>query len=506
MPRKPGKLSKPSYREDRVAWNLAWERENDALYGTDQRFVLKPGQPIPDIMSRNIPESVYDGMVADNPIQNTLSFHNQICVLQHDLTKKVSVRYGQYDFENRWTEKCTPKEREKWVLEGLVRTCEATHDFEGFRRYCPEITIARMNFESGKGFLDLVQMLVLEDIEKVPDEVRKVPNPIWEAMNGSITGTDKKSSPGRQMAQRINDIHRVAFLTMFVWNTLLAFYGESQEYGSMKTSKYDKPSSEVRESRIRNSDTGQSKISKDVIKEHVELDRNTHRGCITCSKTAELAGVNKLQQCKKCLNIGRDVYYCSKECQTKDWRSGRPPHKAICGKPNALVDMVTNPSPPTKSVPETDSSPVPEPSQPEAATRILDYFNVVGKEPKPGYTRSPALLHQLKQLRKEPKADYFIIAPSPYGIACRGLWTRIVFRICLSRVICEHNPHQVCIMYKLLLPIAVSIPKVGMEGLRQQLKREYRVDVELEPAVDDSEIEMMKESTRGRVKSLMGID
>ncbi|THU93638.1 hypothetical protein K435DRAFT_188511 [Dendrothele bispora CBS 962.96] len=54
MPRKPGKLSKPSYREDRVAWNLAWERENDALYGTDQRFVLKPGQPIPDI-----PENMY---------------------------------------------------------------------------------------------------------------------------------------------------------------------------------------------------------------------------------------------------------------------------------------------------------------------------------------------------------------------------------------------------------------------------------------------------------------
>jgi len=313
MPRKASTtLSKPSYREDRIAWNLAWEREHDALYGRDQTFSLKPGKQIVD-MFKNIP---LDDMLNDASLQFNLQFHHQICILQRDLTQKVSSRFGQHDFENRWMQKCTPKEREKWVLEGLVRTCEANPDFESFRRFCPEITIARMDFKSGKGFLDLVQGLILDDAEKVPEDIRKVPNPIWDAMNG---GNSKNATPKQELLQRANDTYRTAFLTMFVWNTLLAFvqlsfspqrlcadihlqYGESQEYGVLKTS--DNESRKLREY-FRGKDSNQVKVYRDAFK-------NAHRGCTACGKTPEHAGVSKLQRCTKCMKIGRDVYYCSK--------------------------------------------------------------------------------------------------------------------------------------------------------------------------------------------------
>ncbi|KAK7463028.1 hypothetical protein VKT23_007611 [Stygiomarasmius scandens] len=147
MPRNAStRLSRPSYHENRVAWNLAWECENRILYGTEQTFSLTSGRPVIDILK----DDPFDKMLKDSSLQ--FQFHHQICILQRDLTQKVSSRFGQHDFENRWTNKCTPKDREKWVLEGLVRTCEVNPDFEDFRNFCPEITIARMNFQSGKGF------------------------------------------------------------------------------------------------------------------------------------------------------------------------------------------------------------------------------------------------------------------------------------------------------------------------------------------------------------------
>ncbi|KAL0569105.1 hypothetical protein V5O48_012866 [Marasmius crinis-equi] len=42
-----------------------------------------------------------------------------------------------------------------------------------------------------------------------------------------------------------------------------------------------------------------------------------------------------LKACKPCLDIGRRVLYCSRECQTVDYRTGTDhssPHKQICGK------------------------------------------------------------------------------------------------------------------------------------------------------------------------------
>ncbi|KAJ7048292.1 hypothetical protein C8F01DRAFT_1192575, partial [Mycena amicta] len=44
-----------------------------------------------------------------------------------------------------------------------------------------------------------------------------------------------------------------------------------------------------------------------------------------CSKTQPVT----FQRCKPCIEkLGLDVYYCSRECQTEDWKDG---HKAICG-------------------------------------------------------------------------------------------------------------------------------------------------------------------------------
>ncbi|KAK7463029.1 hypothetical protein VKT23_007612 [Stygiomarasmius scandens] len=285
---------------------------------------------------------------------------------------------------------------------------------------------------------------------------------------------------------------------MFVWNTLLAFYDESEEYHVMKTRGSE--SRELQEY-YRNENSYQARAYRDALKD-------AHRACSACCKTPELAGVNKLRRCTRCMDIGRNVYYCSKECQRKDWKSGRPPHKTICGNPTALADIVTGTSPLPAETPDSDDSrrrPSPE-TRPTHS--ILDYFRIAYSDPpNPDYTRSPALLHQLKLLKKDSLVDYFLITPWPdpdYGITLSNLVDRVVFKTNLAMGIAQHSPTAVQVMYKLLSPIAETFPNVGKEGLEQQLKREYGIDMELEPTMSDLELSMSRQAIGGLINDLVG--
>ncbi|KAF5369043.1 hypothetical protein D9758_003095 [Tetrapyrgos nigripes] len=455
------KSSRPSYKENRAAWNQAWEREQDALYGTDITFSLKPGRPVMKLLD-DIPEAMIGIAMHDSLLQNLHVIQSQICTLQRDLSRKAAERCAQDDFEYHWTQKCTAKEREKWILEGLVRTCEASPDLEGYRRYCPEVTIARLNRQSGKGFLDLLGKLVLQDIEKVPDKARTVPNPIWDAMNSV-----KDNSPGRRVMQRMNDVQRTAFLTYFVWNTLLAFYSESEEYGLIKTSTTG--GSQVFKETVQQ-DERFSKIYNQVRKETKVNSQNAHRGCNTCGLSAERAGVPRLSACTKCKAMGRDVFYCSKACQVKDWKTGHPPHKTICGNTFALADAVIG-----------SNSTIPDEKGKSKLNAKEDDGKRRWNEPEDGYIRSPALLHQLKLLDENHNVDYILVRPYPQhdrGIIIPDPIGKIFFMVMLQRVVCRFAPQEVCRMYNMLLPSASKAPGIGEEGLKKQLKREYGVDID----------------------------
>ncbi|KAF5391107.1 hypothetical protein D9757_003178 [Collybiopsis confluens] len=395
----------------------------------------------------------------DSLLQNVHVIQSQLCTLQRDLSKKISKRYAEDDFVHQWTEVCTQKEREKWILEGLVRTCDASPDFEAHRRYCPEITMRRLNVVSGRGFLNLIEKLTLQDIDKVPDNFRRVPNPVWEAMN------DGRKDPKKAIYIRLTDTQRTSFLTFFVWNTLLAFYGEKEEYGLMKTSGGRSFPQEFKESAQEDKELAQA--LKDVCKEVKATHADAQRGCMTCELTAERAGVKVLLACQKCKSMGRSVYYCGRECQVKDWKSGRPPHKTICGNTKALADAIMGDSGSSDTQTRTESG--------EGARKPMF------KNPSPGYTRSPALLHQMKMLEENPNLDYALIRTEPHpdhGVMLADPMGKLYFRIMLNRAVKSFSPREVCQMYNLLLPMAERAPGIGKAGLKRQLKREYNVDID----------------------------
>ncbi|KAF9066790.1 hypothetical protein BDP27DRAFT_987919 [Rhodocollybia butyracea] len=498
MPRgkSTAKASKPSWKEDRVAWNKYWEREHDALYGSDPSFTVKKDQKIIKLQD-TLPDAFFTTQIQDSLLHNAHVMQDELCTLQRDLSREVSKHYAEDDFVDRWTNICTKTDREKWILEGLFRTCEASPDFEDYRRFCPELTMNRLNAQSGRGFLDLMQKLTLQDIDIIPNDFQKIPNPVWEAMN------DGHNDPKKKVNARRMDLQRTTFLTFFVWNTLLAFFGGREEYGLIKSGK-SSISQELKDS-LQN-DERLTKILKNSQKEVKANNALAERGCRACGLTAERAGVRVLLACQKCNLIGRGVYYCNKQCQVQDWKNGRPPHKTICGNNAALKDAILSPG----SQSSKGKSKAAVQSDGDSDNDSDDEDKPFWEEPKPGYIRSPALLHQMKFLEENRGVDYVFVRPEPHpdhGIALPHPMGKLMFTILLNRAVSEFAPVEVVRMYDMLLPAAEKAPGIGEVGLKKQLMREYNIDIdEWQPIVQKRADEELKKQGKTKEESQNELD
>lgn len=100
------------------------------------------------------------------------------------------------------------------------------------------------------------------------------------------------------------------------------------------------------------------------------------------------------------------------------------------------------------------------------------------RKPKPGHSRSPALLHQLRMLDKEETKDYFFIFPRPDSDVAIRLPDRSAFWPVFLRVICDFDPMGVLVLHKMLKSTASSIPGYGEDGLKKQLFKEFGVDID----------------------------
>ncbi|KAL0565533.1 hypothetical protein V5O48_016488 [Marasmius crinis-equi] len=102
-----------------------------------------------------------------------------------------------------------------------------------------------------------------------------------------------------------------------------------------------------------------------------------------CSNWEEPGG-EKFKRCARCYNEQKRVwFYCSRECQIKDWRVN---HKAICGKPIAVEAA----------------------QQAFVARKPGDAPEVRQVGPtKDGFKRSPALVEHVHKLNLHPTVDFY---------------------------------------------------------------------------------------------------
>ncbi|KAE9401834.1 hypothetical protein BT96DRAFT_1017938 [Gymnopus androsaceus JB14] len=317
-------------------------------------------------------------------------------ILQRDLSRESAFRFAKNNFESEW-KSCTSETREKWILEGLVRTCQSSPDFEERRRLCPEVTLPRLN-SKGKGqpFLDLLRALCLDDIDTVPSSPKPFPSDAFDRLSGHKISTQNR---GCQLFQLVTLTRRTHFLVMFLRSVFLAFHGESETYFLRRSAPISK------------SKPGMQQIAKEmgvsnkVVKRFVSefLSREVERSCQNCGLPARMIeGVTALVACSKCKSIGRLVHYCGRSCQVNDYKNGNPPHKQICGNKDALLDATLSP-------PESKAkAKVPQTSDKDESDDKPRW-----PAPQPGYTRSPALQYQLHLLEEHPDLHYVLVRPDP---------------------------------------------------------------------------------------------
>ncbi|KAJ7618730.1 hypothetical protein FB45DRAFT_932305 [Roridomyces roridus] len=419
----------PSFEVDRRGWNAAWERDLATIYGSGIPISYPNRRPIPSITS-GLPPQHYEMMLAEGNTANLQNMARQICVLQRDLTKSL-LSDLQRMISRRGGLGGVCKDREDLILEALVRACRASPDFEEHRK-CPELTLKRLNNDSGKGYIDLVKKLCHNDLERVPSDFKTVPNTVYD----QLTAAGRNAHPGELLAKKSLDASRTYLLTMVVWNVLLAYYGESERYGLDKGQRGTMEENKSMKEAFR-ADLG-SKAMKSAMSEVSANRENAEHHCTSCNLPASKLGLTTLSACQRCKAIDRLVYYCSKQCQTTDWKTGTPPHKTVCGKKGAVATALLSP----------------------VAAAEDDDDDLYGP-PVDGYTRSPALLHQLKLLQRKP-GDHGVMLQDPMG--------KLFFK--------TGAPSEVLMMYNLLEPTAKNAVGFGVDKLRAQLLKEYGVDVE----------------------------
>ncbi|KAF7375367.1 hypothetical protein MSAN_00424200 [Mycena sanguinolenta] len=286
--------------------------------------------------------------------------------------------------------------------------------------------------------------------------MKTVPNVVYD----QISALPDDPDVGMIVAKKSCDSVRAYLLTMVVWNVLLAFYGESETYGLLKGPREDR---------------GDLKFLKETFSDEIDVKRvvsetaanrqSAEHHCTSCGLPASRAGVATLLACQRCKAIGRLVFYCSKKCQATDWKTGRRPHKTVCGKVGAIRDAYLAPKEPELADEDDDD----------------DFFG----EPNPGYVRSPALLHQLQMLKENPGVDYVFIRPHPHedhGVMLQDPLGRMFFMLCMKRAVCDYSPRETFKMFQQLEPSARNAPGFSVAQLKNQFLKEYGIDVDVAKA------------------------
>ncbi|KAF7978199.1 hypothetical protein HWV62_1418 [Athelia sp. TMB] len=430
---------RPSLKADPDAWERSWQRELAHTYPAHLTC-------LPSRVSDLQPLAAL--MLDPRGRGRAAARFKEVCDLQADLTKMAAEKCTIAGFEGEWR-RSAPGARKRHYIAAMLAVCELP-DMENQRTYAPEVTLAAFEAGSGQGYLDILRKLIAFDSS---NSFVHLENPLIESMLGIEPPVDTSGSqPSDPMVhlQKSAIANRTLFITLVVWNILLSFYGESETLLQFKATK--EPKVTPAEMAVFN-DFGATSDSVAAARKEIMKNRKTAQSrCNACGKLQiELANV-PFKSCAKCLAAGAYTRYCSRECQVADWKTGTPPHRTVCGQPDALL------------------------AAPQAPATRREW------EPAaPGFRRSPALLHQMRLLDENPSIDYFFVQPYPlndYGVTIPNLVDKLVFLVGRSAAVNSGDARLLKVMYYQLAPYVKLSPGMSLELWRKQLLDEYGVDVE----------------------------
>ncbi|KAF7325536.1 SET domain-containing protein [Mycena kentingensis (nom. inval.)] len=421
--------TRPNKHTDTAAWNAHFER---AL-----AFKYRPhleGLPRPRISPAADPE------LAEQLLGTTESVV-ELNMTITPLSKELMDKEGKLilraidclvdrGFEKVWAGMGKAK-RAELLLEGLYRGAYMCPR-ENSREVCPEMTIAGLASDGQFGLISMLKAVIAHD----------------PTGNGRCTTVYLFKHP------ILRTLLRNIYIVLTLIGVLETWMGYPRapvqrvyDTGPVKSDEQRQKTRIIKDQLKRGDfyiDRSQNKEEKAQYK--AGIYRNGCRGCHKPHPRSEL------KRCARC----KDVWYCSSECQTRDWKE----HKRTCNLQQFNLEAVA-----------------PTPQEPNA---------FIGCPPAdPGFVRSPALWNQIEYLSKDDsqRSDYHYDTKPGYtaSFSLDGgpKEYRISFLVARSRAMRTGSRAAVAHMLAILSMPAVKEPcglSAGvLDTLRGQMAVEYRV-------------------------------
>ncbi|KAJ6467766.1 hypothetical protein C8R45DRAFT_1079150 [Mycena sanguinolenta] len=398
----------PAKQDSPEDWNFHFENELLKKYGPDANL---------DAWTLDNPDTEMGMYMQNVTAGNTRILMESKLLLAKEgaLVDMASEQLTNRDFEATWAA-LDVAEKMRIALDGIVRAaCIAR---EKSRLDCPEMSVLGLIGDGEYSLVNLLKAIIAHD--PAPTfcicSIYLFPHPEVEQEYHHFT-TESAADDCRAFGH-LRILQRNAFLVQALTDILKAYAGVPAKMIS--------------------------------IQEDIETESRMMHSCFACRRIALGPGMVILKRCSGC-KVAR---YCSKSCQTNDWRL----HKKLCGSFSTKFD-------PTLVI---------------ATSAHLAPVEFIGcPAPAPGFVRSPALWRQI------------------------SLPHSLMFLVTRRRAMASGDRGAVCKMHSILEDVRLN-QDIGLlltaDQLRRQLEREYCVTL-IQP--DDfgpppTEQEMLEEVGYGK--------
>lgn len=252
---------------------------------------------VPQNSDRDSPSAWDERPVDPLDLEYLEGFRKSLVSIQTRLSDGVAYFRDYHQFDSQWL-LSSAQHREQVMLQGLLKTSSVTPDMEERRTYCPEITMANLQRDGGKGFLDLLTTICPIG--------RRAPLPVliksqqFETQWKIGAPVAESCRVQRQLLHQTLVLARNVFLTVFLLQTVWKFHGIEQKSSISRHGIADSVRSLA----------GQGRAAEAIRHEMVEAHKVANYSCADCR--TERPNVRDFLLCSKCKAIGRKVHYCNR--------------------------------------------------------------------------------------------------------------------------------------------------------------------------------------------------
>ncbi|PPQ96197.1 hypothetical protein CVT26_005508 [Gymnopilus dilepis] len=396
----------------------------------------------------------------DSTLQEYAFLKKQLCGLQRNVSARAISFISSEGFATKWLA-ASVKKRAKHALAGMAGACAISPNLNKARLSCSKELRVKYLSENGQAVLDLLNAIAPADLSEIPSEPQYIANDDWDKLHVAHQDT-------------ADEIEKLVLNSILVLRNKLITH--TLDFIMDSFLGHELPVVPVYKTRHVQSDTpnqmteltkaamvakyGKEEYDRVMAENEAafrERKANKVNACEGCGR--EGGKRETFKRCAACWKISRQVLYCSKECQVKDWKAG---HKLMCGK---ALDFDTA---------AMLSTLVPKASNPSGFP-----------PPAPGFKRSLELLSQMDWLMNYPDYDYAVKRSVYERNEHTGLMTyndpkaKARFRKHREKAMTTGNPMSVALMLEYILwdfEVRKS-QDFRRDMVVDQLSREYNIPI-----------------------------